>query len=102
MRPQTLDDLAGHEDVVGPGSLLRHAIEADRLSSLILWGPAGSGKTTHARVVTNTTRAAFESVSAVTGGVADLRAVIKGAQARLGLNDTRTVLFIDEIHRFNK
>src|SRR5690606_8942456 len=70
--------------------------------SLILWGPPGSGKTTLARIIANTTNAAFESVSAVTGGVADLRAAIKAAQDRLGMNGTRTVLFIDEIHRFNK
>lgn len=102
MRPQTLDDLAGHESIVGPGSLLRRAIEADRLSSLILWGPPGSGKTTLARIIANTTEAAFESVSAVTSGVADLRRAIKEARDRLGMYGTRTVLFIDEIHRFNK
>ncbi len=102
MRPRTLDDLVGHETIVGPETLLRRAIEADRLSSLILWGPPGSGKTTLARIIANTTNAAFESVSAVTGGVADLRAAIKGAKDRLGMNGTRTVLFIDEIHRFNK
>jgi putative ATPase len=102
MRPRNLDDLIGHEAIIGPGTLLRRAIEADRLSSLILWGPPGSGKTTLARIVANTTNAAFESVSAVTGGVADLRAVIKNAKDRLGMNGARTVLFIDEIHRFNK
>lgn len=102
MRPQTLDDLFGHASIVGPDSLLRRAIEADRLSSLILWGPPGSGKTTLARIVANTTDAAFESVSAVTSGVADLRAAIKGAKDRLGMHGGRTVLFIDEIHRFNK
>jgi putative ATPase len=102
MRPQTLDDLIGHEAIVGQGALLRRAIEADTLSSLILWGPPGSGKTTLARIIANTTHAAFESVSAVTGGVADLRAVIKNAKDRLGMNGARTVLFIDEIHRFNK
>lgn len=102
IRPRTLDDLVGHHSIVGPETLLRRAIEADRLSSLVLWGPPGSGKTTLARIIANTTHAAFESVSAVTGGVADLRAAIKKAQDRLGLNGTRTVLFIDEIHRFNK
>ena len=102
MRPRNLDDLIGHGAIVGPGTLLRRAIEADTLSSLILWGPPGSGKTTLARIIANTTRAAFESVSAVTGGVADLRAVIKNAKDRLGMNGARTVLFVDEIHRFNK
>ena len=102
MRPQTLDDLIGHADVVGPGTLLRRAIEADRLSSLILWGPPGSGKTTLARIVANTTRAHFAAVSAVSSGVADLRAAIKEAADRLGMHGQRTVLFVDEIHRFNK
>ena len=102
MRPRTLDDLVGHESILGPETLLRRAIEADRLSSLVLWGPPGSGKTTLARIIANTTNAAFESISAVTSGVADLRKAIKEAQDRLGMNGTRTVLFIDEIHRFNK
>ena len=79
MRPRTLDDLVGHEDVVGPGTLLRKAIDADRLSSIILWGPPGSGKTTLARIVAQTTRAHFVQLSAVTSGVADLRAAIKEA-----------------------
>jgi putative ATPase len=102
MRPQSLDDLVGHESVVGPGTLLRKAIEADRLSSIILWGPPGSGKTTLARIVAHTTRAHFVQLSAVTSGVADLRAAIKAAADRLGMTGQRTVLFIDEIHRFNK
>jgi putative ATPase len=102
MRPQSLDDLVGHESVVGPGTLLRKAIEADRLSSIILWGPPGSGKTTLARIVAHTTRARFVQLSAVTSGVADLRAAIKAAADRLGMTGQRTVLFIDEIHRFNK
>ena len=102
MRPRTLDDLVGHEDVVGPGTLLRKAIDADRLSSIILWGPPGSGKTTLARIVAQTTRAHFVQLSAVTSGVADLRAAIKEAADRLGMTGQRTVLFIDEIHRFNK
>lgn len=102
MRPQTLDDLVGQQHVIGPGTLLRKAIEADRLSSLILWGPPGTGKTTTARVIANSTRATFVAVSAVTSGVADLRKAIKDASDRLGMNGTRTVLFIDEIHRFNR
>jgi putative ATPase len=102
MRPRTLDDLVGHADVVGPGTLLRKAIDADRLSSIILWGPPGSGKTTLARIVAQTTRAHFTQLSAVTSGVADLRAAIKEAADRIGMTGQRTVLFIDEIHRFNK
>src|SRR5690606_20317831 len=102
MRPRSLDELVGQEHVIGEGTLLRKAIEADRLSSLILWGPPGAGKTTLARIVASTTRAAFVAVSAVTAGVADHRKAISEAQDRLGMNGQRTVLFIDEIHRFNK
>jgi putative ATPase len=102
MRPRTLDELIGHQEIVGRNSLLRRAIEADQLSSLILWGPPGSGKTTLARIIAATTSAHFSGVSAVTAGVADLRLVIREASERLGMQGQRTVLFIDEIHRFNK
>ncbi len=102
MRPRSLDELVGHREVVGPGTLLRRAIASDRLSSLILWGPPGSGKTTLARIVAGATSAHFAAVSAVSSGVADLRAVVKDAADRLGQHGQRTVLFIDEIHRFNK
>ncbi|MGB3307537.1 MAG: replication-associated recombination protein A [Thermomicrobiales bacterium] len=102
MRPRSLDELVGQQHILGPNTLLRKAIEADRLSSLILWGPPGAGKTTLARIIATTTRASFDAVSAVTSGVAELRRAISAAQDRLGMRGERTVLFIDEIHRFNK
>lgn len=102
MRPRTLDELVGHEDVVGSGTLLRGAIESDRLFSVVLWGPPGSGKTTLARLIAQATRANFVAVSAVSSGVAELRAAVRDAADRLGMHGQRTLLFIDEIHRFNK
>jgi putative ATPase len=102
MRPCTLDEFVGQQSVVGPGTALRGAIERDELSSLILYGPAGSGKTSLARIVANMTEARFEELSAVTSGVADVRAVIERARDRLKLSGERTILFIDEIHRFSK
>jgi putative ATPase len=102
MRPRSLDELVGQEHLVGEGTLLRRAIEHDRISSLILWGPPGSGKTTLARIIANTTRARFVQLSAVSAGVADLRREVKEAADQLGMHNQRTILFIDEIHRFNK
>ncbi|HVX30586.1 MAG TPA: replication-associated recombination protein A [Nitrolancea sp.] len=102
MRPRTLDELLGQEKVIGQGTLLRQAIERDRLSSLILWGPPGSGKTTLARVIAGVTQAHFVQLSAVMAGVADLRREVKEASDRLGMRGERTILFIDEIHRFNR
>ena len=102
MRPLTFDEFLGQEQIVGPGKVLRKAIEADQVPSLIFWGPPGSGKTTLAHLIASITRSHFESVSAVTSGVADLRRVIEEAKERLALHDQRTILFIDEIHRFNK
>jgi putative ATPase len=102
MRPRSLDELVGHEEVVGEGTLLRQAIERDQLFSLVLWAPPGSGKTTLARLVANTTHAHFVSISAVSSGVAELRTIAREAGDRLGMHGQRTVLFIDEIHRFNK
>ena len=102
MRPRTFDEFLGQEHIVGPGRVLRRAIEADQVPSLIFWGPPGSGKTTLADLIANLTRSHFESLSAVTAGVADLRRIIEGARERQALYDQRTILFVDEIHRFNK
>ncbi|BDG60592.1 AAA family ATPase [Caldinitratiruptor microaerophilus] len=102
MRPRTLDEVVGQEHIVGPGRLLRRAIEADRLSSLILWGPPGSGKTTLARIIAATTRAHFEQLNAVTAGVSDIRRIMQEARDRLGQHGQRTVVFVDEIHRWSR
>ncbi len=102
VRPRTLDELVGQAHVLGPGSALRRAIEEDRAPSLILHGPPGVGKTTIARIVAERTGAAFEELTAVSARVDDVRAVLQRARDRLGGNGRRTILFIDEIHRFNK
>ena len=102
MRPATLDGYVGQEKAVGPGSWLRRAIEHDTLSSVILYGPAGTGKTTLARIIANTTHAEFVEVSAITGTVKDLRREIEAAESRLLTLGRRTILFVDEIHRFNR
>ena len=102
LRPTALDDLVGQQHVLGPGSALRLAIEEDRPPSMILFGPPGTGKTTIARIVAERTGAEFEEISAVSARVDDVRAVIARARDRLGGNGLRTILFIDEIHRFNK
>ena len=102
LRPSALDELVGQQHVLGPGSALRLAIEQDRPPSMILFGPPGTGKTTIARIVAERTGAAFEELSAVSARVDDVRAVIARANDRLGGNGLRTILFIDEIHRFNK
>lgn len=103
MRPRTLDEIVGQDAIVGPGRLLRRAIETDRLfSSIILWGPPGTGKTTLAQVIALHTKAHFETISAVLAGVAELRRVITEAEERRKLHRRRTILFVDEVHRWNK
>jgi len=103
MRPRTMDEYIGQEHIIGEGKLLRRAIEADRLfSSIILWGPPGTGKTTLAQVIANSTRSHFVTISAILAGKADLRAAIDVALERRRLHNERTILFVDEVHRWNK
>src|SRR3954464_10710654 len=102
LRPATLGEFVGQANVLGEGSALRRAIEEDRVHSSILYGPPGSGKTTLARIVAASTGAAFEELSAVSATVKDVREVLARARERLGTTGRRTILFLDEIHRFNK
>ncbi|MEY5024884.1 MAG: hypothetical protein RLZZ244_412 [Verrucomicrobiota bacterium] len=102
MRPRTLEEYAGQDHLLGPGKLLRRAIEADRLSSLILYGPPGTGKTTLARLLAQSTRAHFESLSGVEHAVADIRRCLTQANDRIRASGTRTLLFLDEIHRLSR
>ncbi len=102
MRPRSLDEYAGQEHILGPGKLLRRAIEADRFASIVLYGPPGTGKTSLAEVIARTSEARFERLSGVESTVTDVRKVMAAAAVRLARDGTRTVLFIDEIHRFNK
>ncbi len=102
MRPRTMEEFVGQGEVAGEGTYLRRAIEEDRLQTAILWGPPGSGKTTLAGIIANLTRAHFQQISAVTSGVAEVRRIIQEAEDRLAMYGKRTILFIDEIHRFNK
>jgi putative ATPase len=102
MRPRTLDEFVGQEEIVGPGRLLRRAIEGDQLSSMIFWGPPGCGKTTLAMVIARTTQSRFETISAVLAGIPELRKIIQEAKEQRALYGHRTILLVDEIHRWNK
>ena len=102
MRPRTLDEFVGQEHIIGPGRLLRRAIQADQLGSLIFYGPPGTGKTTLAQVIANTTRAHFIALNAVLSGVKEIREAIAEAQDRARMHAQRNILFVDEVHRFNK
>ncbi|MCX5754408.1 MAG: AAA family ATPase, partial [Candidatus Krumholzibacteria bacterium] len=103
MRPRSLDEFVGQDDLVGEGKILRRILENGKLeSSLIFWGPPGCGKTTLARLIARAVDAHFEHFSAVTAGIADVKRVAAESVSRLALNGARTILFIDEIHRFNK
>ena len=102
MRPQTLDEFIGQKHLLGEGKLLRRLIETDQLTSLIFWGPPGSGKTTLARVIANATRSHFIFFSAILSGIKDIREVVKEAEEELKYRGQKTILFVDEIHRFNK
>lgn len=102
LRPQTIDDIVGHEHLLAPGQPLRVMLEAGRLHSLVLWGPPGAGKTTLARLLARCSRSTFVEFSAVTSGVAEIRKVISQAKEQLDATDQTTILFIDEIHRFHK
>ncbi|HYB72022.1 MAG TPA: AAA family ATPase, partial [Candidatus Sulfotelmatobacter sp.] len=102
MRPRTLDEFVGQAHLVGPGKVLRQAVERDEIPSMILWGPPGSGKTSLAMVVAHSTRAQFVPFSAVVSGIKEIREVIAGAARLRQASARRTILFVDEIHRFNK
>ena len=102
MRPATLDEVVGQEHIIGKDKLLYRAIKADKLGSVIFYGPPGTGKTTLARVIANTTSAEFTQLNATTAGKKDMEDVVKAAKDRLGMFGKRTILFVDEIHRFKQ
>ena len=102
VRPTTIDEVVGQEHILGKDKLLYRSIKADRISSLIFYGPPGTGKTTLAQVIANTTKAHFTELNATTSGKKDMEEAVNDAKDRLGMHEKRTILFIDEIHRFNK
>ena len=101
LRPETLDEFVGQRQLIGEGKVLRRLIEADRISSMIFWGPPGVGKTTLARIIAHTTKSSFIDFSAVTSGIKEIRGVMQQAEENRRYGD-RTIVFVDEIHRFNK
>ena len=102
MRPTTLEEFVGQEHIAGKGKLLYRAIKSDRLSSVVFYGPPGTGKTTLAKIIANTTKSKFRQINATTAGIKDIKETVEDAKADLGMYGTKTILFIDEIHRFNK
>lgn len=102
MRPKSLEEFVGQEDIISPGKLLYRTIKADKLTSIILWGPTGCGKTTLAKIISNSTKAYFQQINAVSSGVQDIKKAVEDAKSRRGFNGQKTIIFIDEIHRFNK
>ena len=102
MRPTTLDEVVGQQHIIGKDKLLYRAIKADKLGSIIFYGPPGTGKTTLAKVIANTTSAEFKQINATVAGKKDMEEVVKEAKDLLGMYGKKTILFIDEIHRFNK
>ena len=102
MRPSCLEDFVGQEHIVGKGKLLYRAIQSDRLSSVIFYGPPGTGKTTLAKIIANTTKSKFCQINATTAGIKEIKETVEDAKAALGMYGKKTILFIDEIHRFNK
>lgn len=102
MRPKTLEEFVGQEHIIGKGKLLYRAIRSDRLSSVLFYGPPGTGKTTLAKIIANTTKSAFHQINATTAGIKEIKETVEAAKADLGMYGRRTILFIDEIHRFNK
>ena len=102
LRPTTLEEVVGQQHIIGKGKLLYRAIKADKLSSIIFYGPPGTGKTTLAKVIANTTSAEFKQINATVAGKKDMEEVVKAAQNIRGMYQRKTILFVDEIHRFNK